>query len=121
MEMLKNISEGLSGAIGSAMARFRAAGTEYDDAYDALKALLKHAVLEDLGVTIGGGVQFERRGRTTTGTVVDVNIGFFEKTSDGDRLPRVDYTLTVRIPYRNSETGSYEAIVRSDRIISNAK
>ena len=121
METLKNISEDLSDAIGTAMARFCAAGTEYDDAYGALTALLKRAVLEDLGVAIGGDVRFKRRGRTTTGTVVAVNIGSFEMVADDDRLPRVKYSLTVRIPYRNSETGSYEVNVRSDNIISNAK
>lgn len=121
METLKNISADLSDDIGTAMARFCAADTEYDEAYDALTALLKRAVLEELGVTIGGGVSFERRGRTTTGTVVAVNIRRFEMVADGDRLPRVDYSLIVRILYRNSEKGSYEVNVRSDRIIFNAK
>lgn len=113
MAEIKGISEKRTASIEEAMRVFKKADAAYDAAYAAVESEFEQAILESLGVKLGGTIRIRWNGRVIEATLVNVTIDSFSMTSE---YPVAFYSVGVNIPYKNPAKGAYFRQVHSDRI-----
>lgn len=113
MAVLEGISEQRAASIEDALRVFKQADAAYDAAYAVVESEFEQAILESLGVRLGGPIRIRWDGRIIEATLVRVTIDSFSKNSEG---PVAFYSVGVNIPYKNPAKGAYFRQVHSDRI-----